>query len=177
MNTLCDTALLCGFADNIARIGKEEVKSAIDELQWTDYNSRTDRLAVLRGVGAQTGEDVVGKIIVAHKDEEPREIPLTQGRIIMGRTSDNDLQIDSKFVSRHHAQVVTYGRNSVVEDLNSTNGVYFRGKRVKKQRLNQGDVFIIGEHELMYVREGQKSSSKSDTAKSKKPGADEPAKT
>ncbi len=177
MNTLCDTALLCGFADNIARIGKEEVKSAIDELQWTDYNSRTDRLAVLRGVGAQTGEDVVGKIIVAHKDEEPREIPLTQGRVILGRTSDNDVQIDSKFVSRHHAQVVTYGRNSVVEDLNSTNGVYFRGKRVKKHRLNQGDVFLIGEHELMYLREAKQTASKSDTAKNKKPETDKPAKT
>ena len=152
MNTLCDTALLCGFADDDASIDAKQVGSAIEELQWTDYNSRTDRLATLRGGGAQTGSEVVAKIVVAHKKEDPREIHLTQGRIILGRTSDNDLQIDSKFVSRHHAQVVTFGHHSVVEDLNSTNGIYFRGKRVKKHRLSQGDVFIIGEHELMYMK-------------------------
>lgn len=152
MNTLCDTALLCGFADDDANIDVKQVESAIDELQWTDYNSRTNRLRTLRGGGARAGAEVIAKIVVAHREEEPREILLTQGRIILGRTSDNDLQIDSKFVSRHHAQIVTFGRHSVVEDLNSTNGIYFRGKRVKKHRLSLGDVFIIGEHELMYMK-------------------------
>jgi type II secretory pathway predicted ATPase ExeA len=152
MNTLCDTALLCGFADDDANIDVKQVESAIDELQWTDYNSRTNRLRTLRGGGARAGAEVIAKIVVAHREEEPREILLTQGRIILGRTSDNDLQIDSKFVSRHHAQIVTFGRHSIVEDLNSTNGIYFRGKRVKKHRLSLGDVFIIGEHELMYMK-------------------------
>ena len=154
INTLCDTALLCAFADNVDTIGDKEISTAIDELQWSDYNSRTDRLQILRGYGAASGGPPVAKLMVAHRDEEAREIPLIQGRIILGRTEDNDLQIDSKFVSRHHAQIVTYGDESVIEDLNSTNGVYFRGKRVTKHELSHGDVFIIGEHELMYLKEG-----------------------
>jgi type II secretory pathway predicted ATPase ExeA len=154
INTLCDTALLCAFADNVDSIGDKEISTAIDELQWSDYNSRTDRLQILRGYGAASGGPPVAKLMVAHQDEEAREIPLIQGRIILGRTEDNDLQIDSKFVSRHHAQIVTYGDESVIEDLNSTNGVYFRGKRVTKHELSHGDVFIIGEHELMYLKEG-----------------------
>jgi len=154
INTLCDTALLCAFADNVNAIGEKELATAIDELQWTDYNSRTDRLQVLRGYGAASGGTPVAKLMVAHQDEEAREVPLVQGRIILGRTEDNDLQIDSKFVSRHHAQIVTYGDESIVEDLNSTNGVYFRGKRVTKHELSHGDVIIIGEHELMYLKEG-----------------------
>ena len=154
INTLCDTALLCAFADNVDTIGDKEISTAIDELQWSDYNSRTDRLQILRGYGAASGGPPVAKLMVAHQDEEAREIPLIQGRIILGRTEDNDLQIDSKFVSRHHAQIVTYGDESVIEDLNSTNGVYFRGKRVTKHELSHGDVFIIGEHELMYLKEG-----------------------
>ena len=93
------------------------------------------------------------QIEVQFEEEPAREIPITQGRIILGRTSDNDLQIDSKFVSRHHAQIITYGPDSVIEDLNSTNGIYLRGKRVKKRRLKDGDLFVIGEHELMYVKE------------------------
>jgi pSer/pThr/pTyr-binding forkhead associated (FHA) protein len=38
----------------------------------------------------------------------------------------------------------------VVEDLNSTNGVYVKGKRVKRHELKDGDVIQIGEHKLLY---------------------------
>jgi type II secretory pathway predicted ATPase ExeA len=156
INTLCDTAMLSAFTENRDYVGEAEIRSAIDELQWTDYQSRTNRMAALKvgQVSAPlTGMETVARLMLAHKDDPPREIPVTQGRIIMGRTSDNDLQIESKYVSRHHAQIVTYGPDSVIEDLKSTNGIFFRGKRIRKRRLKNGDVFIIGEHELMYVQD------------------------
>lgn len=37
INTLCDTALTCVFADNLNFVNKEELKSAISELQWQPY--------------------------------------------------------------------------------------------------------------------------------------------
>ena len=73
------------------------------------------------------------------------------GRFVIGRTSDNDLQIDSKFVSRHHAQLVTSEEGTVLEDLNSTNGVYLNAQRVRRHRLAEGDVVQIGMHELSYA--------------------------
>ena len=75
------------------------------------------------------------------------------GRVIIGRTADNDLQIDSRFVSRHHCQIVTGAEGSVIEDLNSTNGIFVQGKRVRRYNLNDGDVVVIGKHEIMYVDE------------------------
>ncbi len=154
INTLCDTAMLSAFAENGERVGEREIRAALDELQWSDYLSRTDQLAAIKvGAGSLTGVETLAKLVVAHKMEPERELPITQGRIIIGRTSDNDVQIDSKFVSRHHAQIITYGPDSVIEDLNSTNGIYLEGKRVKKRRLKDGDMFVIGEHELMYVKE------------------------
>jgi pSer/pThr/pTyr-binding forkhead associated (FHA) protein len=65
---------------------------------------------------------------------------------------DNDLQVDSRFISRHHAQVVTTFEGSWIEDLNSTNGVYVRGKRIRRHRLAEGDVVQIGQHSLAYSR-------------------------
>ena len=154
INTLCDMALLCAFAAGLEAIGEKELATAVEELQWTDYSSRAGRLSILRGQpGLRTGADPVARLMVAHGGGEPREVPLAPGRIILGRTGDNDLQIDSKFVSRHHAQILTYGEESTVEDLNSTNGIYVRGKRVTKHRLRHGDVFVIGEHELMYLKD------------------------
>ncbi len=75
---------------------------------------------------------------------------LVPGRFIVGRTTDNDMQIDSKFVSRHHMQLVTSVDNCYVEDLNSTNGVFLNGKRVRRHKLQAGDVIKLGMHEITY---------------------------
>ena len=34
--------------------------------------------------------------------------------------------------------------------MNSTNGVYVKGKRVKRHELKDGDVIQVGEHKLLY---------------------------
>jgi general secretion pathway protein A len=81
------------------------------------------------------------------------ERPLRIGRLIIGRTADNDVQIDSKYVSRHHCQITTTPEGSILEDLNSTNGVYVKSKRVRRHHLNDGDVVVLGKHEIMYLDE------------------------
>lgn len=102
---------------------------------------------------ASTGEQrlSLGRVIVGIGGKTLSELDLVPGRMVIGRTPDNDLQIDSKFVSRHHAQIVTSLQSSILEDLNSTNGVYVRSKRIRRQLLNDGDVIQIGQHEIMYI--------------------------
>ncbi|MBW4049897.1 MAG: FHA domain-containing protein [Proteobacteria bacterium] len=95
----------------------------------------------------------LGRLLVATDGRTVQEITLTQGRIIVGRTPDNDLQIDSRFVSRHHCQITTAANSSVIEDLNSTNGIYVKSRRVRRHYLNDGDVVLVGKHELIYVDE------------------------
>jgi pSer/pThr/pTyr-binding forkhead associated (FHA) protein len=46
--------------------------------------------------------------------------------------------------------VVTTSDGSLVEDLNSTNGIFVRGKRVRRHRFADGDVVRIGMHEITY---------------------------
>ena len=41
----------------------------------------------------------------------------------------------------------------MIEDLNSTNGIFVKSKRVRRHNLNDGDVVVIGKHELIYVDE------------------------
>ena len=81
------------------------------------------------------------------------ERELRPGRLVIGRTPDNDLQIDSRFVSRHHCQIVTTLDSCVIEDLNSTNGIFVKFKRVRRHNLNDGDVMVVGQHEIMYIDE------------------------
>jgi general secretion pathway protein A len=146
INTLCDTAMLAAFGEERDSVGVEEVREAVHELQWTDYASRTNRLRA----GIATGGATIARLMVSSADDEPREYPLTQGRFVLGRTADNDIQLDSRFVSRHHAQLTVGPRSAVIEDLNSTNGIYFGGRRIKRRALKDGESFVIGDHELLY---------------------------
>jgi chromosome segregation ATPase len=66
-------------------------------------------------------------------------------RTRIGRAPDCELQIESTSVSRHHALVLVSGREVIIEDLNSTNGVLVNGRRISRQLLNDGDLLTIGE--------------------------------
>jgi general secretion pathway protein A len=161
VNTLCDTALMIAFSSGVPAVTLVELKAAIDELQWVEFASRTNRMRAdgAGGAGSEpaprpvSGGEVLARIIVAHGGEHVEERPLRIGRIIVGRTADNDVQIDSKYISRHHCQITTTAEGSVLEDLNSTNGVYVKSKRVRRQHLNDGDVVVLGKHEIMYLDE------------------------
>jgi hypothetical protein len=96
---------------------------------------------------------IVGRVLLACEGKTVMERELRPGRLVIGRTPDNDIQIDSKFISRHHCQIVTQFDACVIEDLNSTNGIYVKSKRVRRHNLNDGDVVQVGQHEVMYIDE------------------------
>ncbi|HTT07094.1 MAG TPA: AAA family ATPase [Steroidobacteraceae bacterium] len=164
INTLCDTAMLAAFNQNRDQVHLEDVQGAINELQWIEYASRTGtKLMQLpiegspangdeRAPGTESGP-AYARILLASGGHTIATHLLHAGRLIIGRTAANDLQIDSRFVSRHHCQIVTSAQASIIEDLNSTNGMFVQGKRVRYHNLNDGDVVIIGQHELLYIDE------------------------
>jgi general secretion pathway protein A len=171
VNTLADTGMMAAFAQDRPTVTVDDIKAAVEELQWVEYAERSVKLQALHGMpgsmnggmhgGMNGGEEsgtasrriVLGRILVGFNGQTIAERELTPGRFIIGRTPDNDLQIDSKFISRHHAQIITSIHTSVLEDLNSTNGIYVRSKRVRRRMLNDGDVVQIGQHEIMYFDE------------------------
>ncbi len=79
-------------------------------------------------------------------------------RTTIGRIPSNDLCIDTEFVSRHHAVVLVTDSGTVVEDLNSTNGVFVNDVRVTRQELREGDVLTIGTTSFRYVRQAGRQS-------------------
>jgi chromosome segregation ATPase len=84
--------------------------------------------------------------------EDGREIVHVLGRkTSVGRTPDNDLQIDAKFISRHHAVILAGPAQTIIEDLNSTNGVMVNGRRVTRQVLEDGDLISIGRQQYRFV--------------------------
>jgi len=161
INTLCDTAMMAAFTADRGVVSRADIASAVEELQWVEYAARPRRHAVETPVtatahssaGLRTATPTLGQLLVAADGRTVQEVPLRLGRLIIGRTRDNDVQIDSRFISRHHCQVITTLHSCVIEDLNSTNGIYVKSNRVRRHYLNDGDVVLVGKHELIYVDE------------------------
>jgi general secretion pathway protein A len=157
INTLCDTSMMAAFSRDRDTVTKEDLNAAIKELQWVESAAGTNRLRVanLEQTLPPTpaAGQAVGRILLASEGKTVMERELKPGRLVIGRTPDNDLQIDSKFISRHHCQIVTQADSCLIEDLNSTNGIYVQSKRVRRYNLNDGDVVKVGQHEIMYMDE------------------------
>jgi general secretion pathway protein A len=158
INTLCDTCMMAAFGHDQDTVTVADLDAAIRELQWVEFASATNRMQVpdMLIPPASSSADQsqsVGRILLASDGKTVVERELKPGRLVIGRTPDNDLQIDSKFISRHHCQIVTQPDACLIEDLNSTNGIYVQSKRVRRYNLNDGDVVQVGQHEIMYIDE------------------------
>jgi len=154
VNTLCDTAMLCAFAEEREAVGVDDVTAAVEELGWSEYAESTSNFRTLDASALapmEKGPVLAMLSIVDERDESETVVDLHAGRMILGRTSDNEIQVNSKYISRHHAQFVSNNEETYVEDLNSTNGIYFKNKRVKRRSLCSGDIVLIGKHRLTYV--------------------------
>jgi type II secretory pathway predicted ATPase ExeA len=171
VNTLCDTAMMAAFNDESGVVTVKNIEDAIGELQWTEFAKRKS-VAIGRNISSSRGhdqqwavatqtytsaglpaEDMLARIIVSRGGSVVAERRLGIGRVVIGRTSNNDIQIDSRYISRHHCKIVTTPECTVLEDLNSTNGVFIKSKRISQYNLNDGDVISLGDHELVYVDE------------------------
>lgn len=79
--------------------------------------------------------------------------PLNKSVINIGRHSDNDLVIEDKYVSRHHAQLRAINQRYVIFDLGSTSGILLNGKSISQATLQAGDVLRIGTLNLIYIQD------------------------
>jgi hypothetical protein len=99
----------------------------------------------------------VARLRVMSAGQLVAEHALRTGRMMIGRAADADLQIDDRTISRHHCQIISNEYLSVIQDLNSTNGVYIKDRRVRRHNLSDGDVVVLGSFQLRYLdeREGE----------------------
>ena len=83
-------------------------------------------------------------LLIKLPDDAGTNRELTGNLITVGRLPDNMLQINSDTVSSHHARFVVTGGNFRVEDLNSTNGTFVNGIRIKVANLHDSDKITFG---------------------------------
>lgn len=83
-------------------------------------------------------------------------IPLEREEVILGRALEADVRINDTQVSRQHASIIAAPSESkvsmeyVLNDLDSRNGTFLNGRRIKRERLENGDKITVGETILRF---------------------------
>ncbi len=100
------------------------------------------------------------KIIVTHENDEMEEFDFDVEikTITIGRRSTNDVCIPHLSVSGNHCRMLVGDTDTLIEDLNSTNGTYINGRLISKQNLKDGDDIIIGKAKLTFQQNINKAS-------------------
>ena len=62
----------------------------------------------------------------------------------VGRLPDNSLQIPEGSVSSHHAEIQMRGNELFVRDLDSTNGTFINGEKIKEGVVKSGQILRLG---------------------------------
>ena len=106
------------------------------------------------GLGGDAPHVEAGKIVVIKSPAltEGDEWDLDSSPLTLGRSSQNDIQIDrDEYASSTHARIEPRRDGVWVEDIGSTNGTYLNGIRLTRpKRLTSGDIVRIGETDLRY---------------------------
>jgi putative secretion ATPase (PEP-CTERM system associated) len=155
INILCDTTLLSAFVDEQPKIGLEQVEKAIDELQWVPFAERThQRRRIVGDESVTEARRGAPRLVLRFEGRIVDEYQLTKRVMTVGRKLDNDIQIDSRTVSRHHLQITIVDSGAHLMDLNSRNGTLLNGQPVSQARLRNGDIIGVGDHELAFLEVG-----------------------
>lgn len=110
---------------------------------WTD-DGHTDNEA------ADLVPPAPPRLVVTNNGSVMQDLTMEKPRALIGRSEHNDISINSRFVSRHHALLVRHGSATFLMDLNSTNGTFVNSKRVSNHVLIHDDVITLGHHRIKF---------------------------
>ena len=79
--------------------------------------------------GAATTQSV-SRIVITSGPKAGLELPLGKEPLTIGRSSESGLVIRDDYTSSHHARLVLWGEQWMIQDLDSTNGTWHDGTRV-----------------------------------------------
>jgi hypothetical protein len=89
------------------------------------------------------------------KTPPPIPFPLRPGTALVGRSEENDIQIQNPLVSNRHARIdICDSFHLQVEDIGSSNGTFLNGLPVSRSHFSDGDLLRFANAEyLVQIRE------------------------
>ena len=95
----------------------------------------------------------MARLVVNPDSADAWAIELRPGRNSLGRSEENDFQIEHSSVSSLHCQIEVSGSTATLKDLGSTNGTFVEGQLIEEARLRSGQVFSLGDVRVRFEAE------------------------
>jgi ABC transport system ATP-binding/permease protein len=105
--------------------------------------------------GAQAAPQTPARMVILSNNFPGREFELSKPAMVIGRTDDNDIVVNHRSISRHHAKIVQENGRFAIVDLQSSNGVRVNGEDYGKVELRRGDVVDLGHVRMRFVEAGE----------------------
>jgi len=112
-------------------------------------------------------------------DGEIKKFPLNRrDAVTLGRSSQCDWNVDLSFISRRHVRLCPQNDGVEIEDLESTNGTYINGRRIRRAKVPVGHSFFINSLEFVLkmgdADDFEVSADLSDAIRSTRPSSSVP---
>ena len=105
----------------------------------------------------------IPKLVIINGEDAGKEFYI-EGKLLIGRSKDNDIVLKDPLVSRgHHAKVVRHKDDWItITDLNSVNGVLIGKTKIREAILHKGMKIQIGDTILRFIDRGEVVSLKAE---------------
>jgi phosphoserine phosphatase RsbU/P len=91
------------------------------------------------------------QVTVYTQAQSPARHHLKGSVVSIGRASDCAIPIKDRYLSRRHAEIVSFNGGWMLKDLGSANGTYLNGSRVERDEiLRPGDRIRLGDTEIVF---------------------------
>lgn len=105
----------------------------------------SNAVKVLKHFEAPKEEGVYHRLVCLTGKNKGQAYFLLGKRAVMGRSDKADVRVLDIKSSREHAEIIKVGRDFVLTDLGSQNGIVVNDLKIKQHVLNEGDKIIIGQ--------------------------------
>ncbi|MCT0219164.1 transglycosylase domain-containing protein [Synechococcus sp. CS-1329] len=92
----------------------------------------------------ERGGPARARVEIQLSGQPPRRVALHGPSMRLGRDPGLELNVDHPAVSKQHARLEAVGSHWLIRDSGSTNGLFWRGQRVRELLLRDGDVLRFG---------------------------------
>lgn len=91
------------------------------------------------------------QLIIERGKAKGQRIEIKSFPATIGRDPSNSIMISDDESSRFHMRIKKRGRLYIIEDLDSKNGTYLNGDKIRNSIVQNGDKILIGSTELVFA--------------------------
>ena len=91
------------------------------------------------------------RVVIIFPDGQSKSYDINKDTLFIGRSTESDICLSDPSISRKHCVIEKGLEGYFIKNLNQTNPLYFRSKRVVKKRFFSGDQFKTGPYTFTFL--------------------------